>query len=60
MLGWLSDASTLASRSNRASRSASLAKSAGRTLIATSRSSVASVALQTAPMPPSPIFSTTR
>ena len=37
MLGWFSDASSRASRSNRASRSGSLVKSVGRTLIATSR-----------------------
>ena len=37
MLGWLSNASTRASRSNRASRSGSLVKIVGRTLIATSR-----------------------
>ncbi len=39
MFGWFSAASAFASRSNRASRSGSAAKSAGSTLIATSRSS---------------------
>ena len=37
MLAWLSDASSLASRSKRASRSASWANSLGSVLIATSR-----------------------
>ena len=60
MFVWLSEASTLASRSKRASRSASAAKPSGRTLIATSRSSVVSTAFQTTPIPPSPIFSTMR
>ena len=39
MPGWLRDASVLASRSKRASRSGSRAKTSGRILIATSRSS---------------------
>ena len=38
MCGWLSDASTCASRLNRASRSGSCANAAGRTFSATSRS----------------------
>jgi hypothetical protein len=58
--GWLSEASTRASRSNRAIRSGSLANSVGSTLMATSRPSVVSVARQTTPIPPSPIFSTRR
>ena len=44
MAGWLSEASTLASRSNRASRSGSEAKASGRSLSATSRPSLVSVA----------------
>src|SRR5262245_47929378 len=60
MLGWLSEAKSLASRSSRASRSGSSANAGGRTLIATSRSSVVSTARQTSPIPPSPIFSTRR
>ena len=40
MLGWLSEASTCASRVKRAMRSGSAAKSSGRTLIATSRPSL--------------------
>ena len=40
MLGWLSDASVRASRSKRASRSASAANASGRTLMATCRSEV--------------------
>ena len=42
MFGWLSEASSFASRSKRARRSASRAKPSGRTLIATSRPSVVS------------------
>ncbi len=52
MFGWFSDASTLASRSKRARRSASAAKASGKTLMATSRSSVVSRARYTSPMPP--------
>ena len=37
MLGWLSEASTLASRSNRASRSGSVAKASGKIFSATCR-----------------------
>ena len=40
MFGWLSAARTCASRWNRASRSGSSATASGRTLIATSRSSL--------------------
>jgi hypothetical protein len=47
MFGWFSDARVWASRVNRASRSASLAKSAGSTLIATSRLSFVSRARYT-------------
>jgi len=42
--GWFSDASVLASRSNRRSRSSSSASSSGSTLMATSRSSRVSLA----------------
>ena len=42
MFGWFSEASTWASRWNRARRSASIATDAGRTLIATSRFSLVS------------------
>ena len=42
MLGWFSEARILASRWNRASRSASCANASGRILIATSRSSFVS------------------
>ncbi len=45
MLVWLREARVLASRSKRETRSASLAKDSGNTLIATSLSSVVSVAL---------------
>ena len=45
----------VASRSNRASRSASLAKASGRILIATSRPSFVSRARYTSPMPPAPM-----
>src|SRR5262249_49363770 len=54
MLGWFSDASSFASRSNRASRSTSFANSSGRTLMATSRSSLRSRARHTSPIPPLP------
>src|SRR5215212_3187086 len=54
MFGWLSAASTLASRSKRASRSWSPANSAGIALIATSRPSLLSRARQTSPIPPFP------
>jgi len=60
MLGWFREASSLASRSNRTSRSGSAANASGRTLIATSRSSVVSSARHTSPIPPSPIFSRRR
>jgi len=55
-VGWLSDASRRASRSNRVSRSASWAKRSGRIFTATGRLRVVSSAFQTTPMPPSPIF----
>ena len=54
MFGWFRLASTLASRSNRARRSGSAAKSAGSTLSATSRPSLESVARHTSPIPPAP------
>ncbi len=54
MLGWLRLASTLASRSNLAIRSGSLANSSGRTLSATSRPSFSSSARHTSPIPPAP------
>ena len=60
MLGWLSDASTCASRLKRTMRSGSLAKTSGSTLIATSRCSLVSEARYTSPMPPWPIFSRMR
>ncbi len=44
MLGWFSQASTLASRSKRASRSGSAVNASGNTLRATSRSSLVSLA----------------
>jgi hypothetical protein len=52
--GWLSDASSSASRRNRERRSASLEKTSGNTLIAISRLSVKSRARYTSPMPPAP------
>src|SRR5580658_6144475 len=55
MFGWFSEASTLASRSKRASLSGSCARAAGRILIATSRSSLVSRARYTSPIPPAPI-----
>src|SRR5438477_6636479 len=58
MFGWFSDASVWASRVNRTSRSASLAKRSGSTLIATSRLSLVSRARYTSPMPPAPIGAT--
>ena len=59
MFGWFNDASSFASRSNRASRSSSLANSSGRVLIATSRPSLESRARHTSPMPPLPRAETT-
>ena len=56
MFGWFSDASVLASRSKRASRSGSCAKASGRILIATCRPRLVSVARYTSPMPPTPIW----
>src|SRR5688572_5873013 len=53
--GWLSDASTCASRLNRARRSASPATAGSSTLIATSRCNFASRARYTSPIPPAPI-----
>ena len=47
-----------ASRSKRASRSASAANGSGRTLIATSRCSFVSLARYTSPMPPAPMAPT--
>src|SRR5215469_14799448 len=55
MFGWFNAARTLASRSNRASRSGSWARAEGSTLIATSRSSLVSRARYTSPIPPAPI-----
>src|SRR6185436_11318752 len=52
--GWLRDARTSASRSNRATRPASLENSRGKTLSATSRLSFESLARYTSPMPPDP------
>src|SRR5687768_13420546 len=54
MLGWLSEASIRASRSNRLRRSGSLATLAGSTLTATSRPRRVSWARYTSPMPPTP------
>ncbi len=59
MPGWLSEASSFASRSKRARRFGSAAKAAGRSLIATSRPSFVSVARYTSPIPPAPIGATT-
>ena len=59
MPGWLSEASSFASRSKRASRSGSAASAAGSTFSATSRPSLVSVARYTSPMPPAPIGATT-
>ncbi len=55
MLGWFSAASVCASRVKRTSRSASSAKTSGRTLIATSRLSFVSRARYTSPIPPAPM-----
>src|SRR5437660_2779231 len=57
--GWFNAASVCASRVNRATRSGSPAKAAGRILIATSRLSVASRARYTSPIPPAPSGPTT-
>ena len=54
MLGWLSDANTVASRLNRARRSASCANAEGSVLSATSRPSLVSRARKTSPIPPAP------
>jgi hypothetical protein len=54
MLGWFSEARTRASRSKRARRSGSCAKPSGRTLSATARPSLVSVARHTSPIPPAP------
>src|SRR5688500_197302 len=54
MFGWFSAAAARASCSNRASRSGSVEKAAGSTLIATSRPRRASRARYTSPMPPAP------
>src|SRR5438270_8580354 len=58
MFGWFNEASVWASRVNRASRSGSLAKRSGSTLIATSRLSFVSRARHTSPIPPAPIGAT--
>src|SRR5262245_18033627 len=55
MRGWLSDASTCASRVKRAKRSGSRANWVGRTLTATSRCSLVSRARYTSPIPPAPM-----
>ena len=57
MFEWFSDASTRASRSKRARRSATCESPAGSTLMATSRPSLVSRAFHTSPMPPLPIGS---
>ena len=54
MFGWLSEATTCASRWKRATRSGSLVNRSGRILSATSRCSLASRARYTSPMPPAP------
>src|SRR5215510_8819278 len=54
MLGWFNAARTWASREKRASRSGSVVRDVGRTLMATSRPSFVSRARHTCPMPPSP------
>src|SRR5262245_63099910 len=59
MLGWFSDASTVASRLKRARRSASCANARGSVLSATSRPSFVSCARKTSPMPPAPSDDTT-
>jgi hypothetical protein len=53
--GWFNDASTCASRSNRAILSRSDANSCGSSFKATSRLSFTSVARYTSPIPPAPI-----
>src|SRR5215831_3953142 len=55
MLGWLSEASTWASRRNRAIRSPSSVNASGRIFSATSRLSFVSRARYTSPMPPAPM-----
>ena len=60
MCGWLSAAMARASRWKRARRSGSRATSGGRTLSATSRPSLVSVARYTSPMPPAPMAAVTR
>src|SRR5215471_3005529 len=54
MLGWLSEASTCASRRKRAIRSPSSANASGRIFSATSRLSFVSRARYTSPIPPAP------
>src|SRR6516162_5053714 len=54
MLGWLSVATDLASRSKRAIASRSPTRCSGRTLIATSRSRRQCLARYTSPIPPAP------
>src|SRR5438128_2436656 len=59
MFGWFSAARVLASRWNRAIRSASATNRSGRTLIATSRSSFVSRARYSSPVPPRPMIEQT-
>ncbi len=54
MFGWFSAATARASRSKRASSSASFDSRAGSTFTATKRSSRVSFAFQTSPIPPAP------
>src|SRR5712691_8951807 len=58
MCGWLSCEMVFASRSKRSFSCAFSANSAGRTLMATLRSSRVSRALKTSPIPPAPIGAT--
>ena len=59
MLAWFSDASTRASRSKRAMRSASCTTDSWSSLMATLRPRRVSVAAYTTPIPPSPSFDST-
>src|SRR6185312_4693419 len=54
MLGWFNAAAARASCSKRRKRSGSDVRDSGRTLIATSRSSLVSYARYTSPIPPAP------
>jgi hypothetical protein len=58
--GWLSAAASRASRSKRATKRGSSARTSAMILIATARSSWTSVARQTTAIPPRPITSSSR